>query len=190
MMIFIHLFTEFFKIGAFSFGGGMPMLPLIFQSVSDFGMMSAQDFADLVALSQVTPGPIAVNAATFVGYNYAGIAGAIVATTGVCLPAFVIMLLVMKFLDKFKSSKVIDGALFGIRPVTIGLIGAAGVFVADSVLVKGELFSQNLITEFAGYINIIPICIFAATLVLAGKFKLNPILMCIIAGIAGALLCG
>lgn len=190
MMIYLHLFTEFFKIGAFSFGGGMPMLPLIFQSVRDFGMMSSQDFADLVALSQVTPGPIAVNAATFVGFNYAGISGAAVATFGVCLPAFVIMMLVMKFLDKFKSSKVIEGALYGIRPVTIGLIGAAGVFVADSVLVKGELFSQELITGFAEYINIVPCCIFVVTLILAGKFKLSPILICIIMGITGALLCG
>lgn len=189
-MIFIHLFTEFFKIGAFSFGGGMPMLPLIFQSVSNFGLMSSQDFADLVALAQVTPGPIAVNAATFVGYNYAGIPGALVATTGVCLPAFVIMMLVMKFLDKFKSSRVIEGALSGIRPVTIGLIGAAGAFVADSVLVKGEFFSQQLFTGFAGYINIVPCTIFVATLVLAGKFKMSPILVCIIMGVTGALLCG
>lgn len=190
MMIYIHLFTEFLKIGTFSFGGGMPMLPLIFQSVRDFGMMSSQDFADLVALSQVTPGPIAVNAATFVGFNYAGISGAIVATTGVCLPAFIIMLLVMKFLEKFKSSRVVDGAFYGIRPVTIGLIGAAGVFVADSVLVKGELISQQIITGFAEYVNIIPCCIFAATLILAGKLKINPIIVCIIAGVAGAILCG
>lgn len=189
-MIFVHLFTEFFKIGAFSFGGGMPMLPLIFQSVSDFGMMSSQDFADLVALSQVTPGPIAVNAATFVGHNYAGIPGALVATTGVCLPAFVIMLLVMKFLEKFKESKVIDGVFFGIRPVTIGLIGTAGVFVADGVLVKGALFSESLITNFAEYINIVPCCIFVLTLILAGKFKVNPILICIIMGVIGALVCG
>ncbi len=190
MMIFIHLFTEFFKIGAFSFGGGMPMLPLIFQSVQDFGRMSAQDFADLVAISQMTPGPIAVNAATYVGFNYAGVPGAIVATFAVCLPAFVIMLTVMKFMDKFKGNKYFDGAFYGIKPITVGLICAAGVFVADSVLVKGELFASQLFTDFADYINIIPICIFAATLVLAGKFKLNPILMCIIAGVTGALLCG
>lgn len=189
-MIYIHLFTEFFKIGAFSFGGGLPMLPLIFQSVKEFGMMSPQDFSDLVALSQMTPGPIAVNAATYVGFNYAGIPGAVVATFGVCLPAFLIMLTVMKFLEKFKNSKGLEGAFYGIRPVTIGLIGAAGVFVADSVLVKGALISGELITGFADYINIIPCCIFAVTLVLAGKFKVNPILICIIMGVTGAVLCG
>ena len=166
-MIFVHLFTSFFKIGAFSFGGGIPMLPLIFQSVQDFG-----------------------NAATYVGFNYAGIPGALVATFAVCCPAFIIMLLVMKFLDKFKGNKYFDGAFYGIKPITVGLIGAAGVFVADSVLAKGTLITAQLFTDFAGYINIIPICIFAVTLILAGKFKLNPILMCIIAGIAGAFLCG
>lgn len=189
-MIYIHLFTVFFRIGAFSFGGGMAMLPLIFQSVRDFGIMSPQDFSDLVALSQVTPGPIAVNAATFVGFNFAGIPGAIVATLGVCIPAFVIMLVVMKFIEKFKTSKGLEGVFYGIRPVTIGLIGAAAVFVADSVLVKGPLISTQLITDFINYINIIPCCIFVVTLVLAGKFKINPIIICIIMGVTGALICG
>lgn len=189
-MIYLHLFTAFFRIGAFSFGGGLPMLPLIFQSVRDFGIMSTQDFSDLVALSQVTPGPIAVNAATFVGLNYAGLPGAIVATFGVCIPAFVIMLIVMKFIDRFKTSKGLEGVFFGIRSVTIGLIGAAAVFVADSVLVKGSVVSKALIVSFAEYVNIIPCCIFVVTLILAGKFKINPIVICIIMGVVGALVCG
>ena len=189
-MIYLHLFTVFFRIGAFSFGGGMAMLPLIFQSVRDFGIMSPQDFSDLVALSQITPGPVAVNAATFIGLNYGGLLGAAVATFGVCLPAFIIMLVVMKFIDKFKNSKGLEGAFYGIRPVTIGLIASAAVFVSDSVLVKGALLSQQLITNFTDYINIIPCCIFVATLVLAGKFKVNPIVICIIMGVIGALVCG
>ena len=79
-MIYVTLFVMFFRIGLFSFGGGLAMLPLIFQSVKDFGMMTASEFSDLVALSQVTPGPIAVNAATYVGFNGAGIPGALAAT--------------------------------------------------------------------------------------------------------------
>ena len=152
--------------------------------------MSAADFSNLVALSQITPGPIAVNAATFVGYNYAGFAGAAVATTGVCMPAFALMLIAMKFMEKFKSSKGLKGAFNGIRPVTVGLIAAASVFVAENVLVNGKLFSTALFTDFTNYINIVPWLIFAATLILAGKFKMNPILICIIMGIAGAFLCG
>ena len=189
-MIFVYLFSVFFRIGIFSFGGGLAMLPLIFQSVQDFGFMSAEDFSNLVALSQITPGPIAVNAATFVGYNYAGIPGAAVATLGVSLPAFLIMLIVMKCLDKFYSSTVLQGALSGIRPVTVGLIAAAVVFVAENVLVKGELFATELITDFTDYINFIPCLIFAATLILAGKFKMNPIMICVIMGVTGVILCG
>ena len=88
-MIYVTLFVMFFRIGLFSFGGGLAMLPLIFQSVKDFGMMTASEFSDLVALSQVTPGPIAVNAATYVGFNGAGIPGALAATLGVALPSFI-----------------------------------------------------------------------------------------------------
>lgn len=189
-MIFVYLFSVFFKIGAFSFGGGMAMLPLIFQSVQDFGFMSAEDFSNLVALSQITPGPIAVNAATFVGYNYAGVAGAAVATLGVSLPAFIIMLIVMKCLDKFHSSRTLQGALAGIRPVTVGLIAAASIFVAENILVKGKLIAPELLSDFTAYVNVIPCLIFAATLILAGKFKLNPIVICIIMGVIGAILCG
>ena len=91
-MIYVTLFVMFFRIGLFSFGGGLAMLPLIFQSVKDFGMMTASEFSDLVALSQVTPGPIAVNAATYVGFNGAGIPGALAATLGVALPSFILIL--------------------------------------------------------------------------------------------------
>jgi chromate transporter len=189
-MIFVYLFSVFFKIGIFSFGGGLAMLPLIFQSVQDFGFMSSEDFSNLVALSQITPGPIAVNAATFVGYNYAGIPGAAVATLGVSLPAFLIMLIVMKCLDKFHSSRTLQGALAGIRPVTVGLIAAASVFVAENVLVKGPVIATELVTDFTDYVNVVPCLIFVITLILAGKFKVNPIVICIIMGIIGAILCG
>ena len=109
-MIYASLFAMFFRIGLFSFGGGLAMLPLIFQSVQDFGMMTAAEFSDLVALSQVTPGPIAVNAATYVGFNGAGIPGALAATLGVSLPSFILILIVVKFLERFQESKGIQGA--------------------------------------------------------------------------------
>lgn len=189
-MIYVYLFSMFFRIGIFSFGGGLAMLPLIFQSVQDFGVMSAQEFSDLVALSQVTPGPIAVNAATYIGLNYAGVFGSVIATLGVCLPSFALILIVMKFMEKFKESKGLEGAFLGIRPVTVGLIGAAAVFVAETSLVKGELLSMQLLRDPAGYINVIPCIIFAVTLVLAGKFKISPIKITILMAIVGAVLCG
>ncbi|MEG0156706.1 MAG: chromate transporter, partial [Anaerovoracaceae bacterium] len=104
-MSYVYLFTIFFRIGLFGFGGGVAMLPLIFQSVQTFGIMDTEEFSNLVALSQVTPGPIAVNAATYVGQAYAGFWGAAVATISVALPSFIIILVVMKFLEKYKESK-------------------------------------------------------------------------------------
>ncbi len=189
-MIYVYLFTMFFRIGLFSFGGGLAMLPLIFQSVQDFGIMSSQEFSDLVALSQVTPGPVAVNAATYVGFNYSGIPGALIATLGVCLPSFVIMLIVMKFIDKFNDSKGVQGAFTGIRPVTVGMIAAAAIFVSETVLVNGSLVSKSLFTSGVEYFNLIPIAIFAVTIVLVSIFKIKPITVMIVMGIIGALLCG
>ncbi|MCB6992977.1 chromate transporter [bacterium 210820-DFI.6.37] len=189
-MMFFYLFSMFFRIGLFSFGGGLAMLPLIFQSVQDFGFMTSAEFSNLVALSQVTPGPIAVNAATYVGLNYAGVLGAVVATLGVCLPSFILVLIVMKFMEKFKESKGLEGAFFGIRPVTVGLIGAAAIFVAETSLVNGDLFSTALFKNPGSYINAVPCVIFAVSLVLAGKFKISPIKVTILMAVVGAVLCG
>ena len=151
--------------------------------------MSSQEFSDLVALSQVTPGPVAVNAATYVGFNYSGVPGALVATLGVCLPSFVIMLIVMNFIDRFNDSRGVQGAFIGIRPVTVGLIAAAAIFVSETVLVNGPLISKELFTGGPDYFNLIPLAIFAASIVLVGVFKMRPIRVMIIMGIAGALLC-
>lgn len=188
-MIFVYLFSSFLKIGLFGFGGGLAMLPLIFQSVQAFGVMSSEKFSDLVALSQVTPGPMAVNAATFVGFNYAGLPGALTATLGVCLPAFILMMIVYKFVQKFNDSNVIQGIMRGIRPVTVALISAAVVFVSENVLVKGSLAWQELTKLGFEYFNLIPMCIFAVTIVLVAKFKIKPIRIMLLMGIVGALIC-
>ena len=189
-MIYLHLFLMFFRIGVFNFGGGVAMLPLIFQSVQDFGIMSSEEFSDLVALSQVTPGPIAVNAATYVGFNYAGIAGAAVATLGVALPSFVLMLIVAKFIEKYNSSRTLQGVFYGIRPVTVGLIASAVIFVSEGVLVNGHIISAEIFTKGLEYINLTPSVLFIVSLVLALALKIKPIQLMIIMGIAGALLCG
>lgn len=177
-MALLYLFGVFFRIGLFGFGGGMAMLPLIFQSVQDFGITSQEEFSNLVALSQVTPGPIAVNAATYVGFQYAGIPGAVAATLGVSVPSFILVLVVMKFVEKYNSSRTVQGIFEGIRPATVGLIGAAAVFVGQTVLVSD------------GRIEIIPCIICGISVLLAGKFKWSPIVLVIIMGVIGALICG
>ena len=174
-MIYVKLFLVFARIGLFGFGGGMAMLPIIYQGAKEFQLMEADEFSNLVAISQVTPGPIAVNAATYVGYNCAGAPGALVATLGVGLPSFILVLLVCYFIDRFKNSHLIENAFSGIRPVTTGLIAAAAVFIGQTVFLS---------------LNPIPIAIFCGSVLLVGKWKVSPILVMIGAGIIGALLCG
>lgn len=187
MMPYVNLFLMFFQIGLFSFGGGYAMLPLIFQGVQKFGIMTAAEFSRLVALSQVTPGPIAVNAATYVGYKYAGIAGAAVATAGVTLPCFILILIVMHFIRKFEESKPLNAVISGIRPATVGLIASAVIFLAETSLFNGPLFSMQLIENAKEYINLLPCAIFIGTIILAGKFNVGPIKLTLLAGAIGAL---
>lgn len=171
------LFLGFFRIGLFGFGGGLAMLPLIFQTVQDFGLMSAEAFSDLVAVSQVTPGPIAVNAATFVGYHYAGVAGALAATLGVVLPAFLLMMLTMRFLERYRESTLVQGVFAGIRPVTVALIAAATVFLAQTVLVA------------TGSVAWIPCALFAVSAALSLATKIHPILLVAIMAVLGVVFC-
>jgi len=180
----------FARIGIFSFGGGYAMLPLIFQSVQDFGVMSAEEFSNLVALSQVTPGAVAVNAATYVGFNYAGFWGALSATIGVALPSFMLIMIVSKFLEKFRESRIVDGVFLGIRPATVGLIAAGAIFIAETSLVNNPPFSMELINHFTQYVNLLPCGIFVCTIILVGKCKISPIKLLIMMGIVGAILCG
>lgn len=187
MMALFNLFAMFFRIGIFSFGGGYAMLPLIFQSVQDFGFMTAEEFSRLVALSQVTPGPVAVNAATYVGFNYAGFPGAMFATLGVVLPSFFLVTLAMKCMEKFKDSRVLDSVFSGIRPATVGLIASAVIFIGETSLINGPLFSMELIENFQTYINMLPCILFIGTIILGTKFRMSPIKITILAGIVGAL---
>lgn len=187
MMVLFNLIKIFFCVGLFAFGGGTAMLPIIYQGVSVFGM-SWSDFSDMVALSQITPGPIAVNAATYIGLQYAGIAGAVIATLTVCLPCFLIMLIVIKLIDRFKGSRIVEGAFIGIRPVTIGLILSAVIFIAGGVLVKGPIVSAELADM--DYYNWIPIGISAASMLLMGALKMKPIYVMLIMAAAGAVIYG
>lgn len=189
-MALFNLLFMFFRIGLFSFGGGYAMLPLIFQSVQDFGFMSAEEFSRLVALSQVTPGPVAVNAATYVGFNYAGFPGAVFATIGVAMPSFLLVILVMNFIEKFKDSQSLNSVFAGIRPATVGLIASAAVFIGETSIFKGPLTltSLDFIKNFMGYINVLPCILFIGTIILGAGCKISPIKITILAGIVGALL--
>lgn len=148
MGVLLRLFISFFKIGAFSFGGGYAMLPLIEEEIIEINnWLSTSEFIDILAISEMTPGPIAINSATFLGYKVAGILGSIVATIAVALPSFIVMSLIFHFIEKFKNTPYVNWTFSGIRPMVLGLIGAAAVTVGKdafvdfkSVIIAGLLF--------------------------------------------------
>lgn len=190
-MIYWQLFWAFFKIGALGFGGGMAIIQLISDSIKTFVAMTPAQFAEIVAVAQVTPGPVAVNAATYVGYESAGIAGAFVATFGVVMPAFIIVLIVSRSLVKYNNSRAVQGALDGIKPATVGMVAAAAITIGEPVVFG----SVPLGTNFAGSAGVLPtaidipaIIIVAATVILIGKYKFNAFKVLIAMAIIGAAL--
>lgn len=138
-MIYLDLFLTFFKIGLFTFGGGYAMLPLIQEEVLAHNWMKMSELIDFVAVSESTPGPFAINIATYIGSETGGILGSASATLGVVLPSFIIILIVARCFEKFKSNKIVKGCMTGLRPAVIGLIGAAVVSIAQTVFFESGI---------------------------------------------------
>lgn len=175
-MILLSLFLCFLKIGAFTFGGGYAMIAIIEAEVSSRGWISAEEMVNFIAIAESTPGPIAVNLATFVGHRMAGIPGAICATVGVVLPSFVIILIVAKCFERFKNSRIISGCMSGLRPAVVGLIASALVSIGKTVFFPmGFGFGLEFFISFA---------IFAVCAVLAFR-KLHPIAVICISAVLG-----
>ena len=139
-MTYLLLFLEFFKIGMFAFGGAYGAIPLIQESILRNGWMDETMFANMLAISESTPGPIMVNAATYIGSRCAGVPGAVFATLGVVLPSFIIILLVSIFLGQWLKSKGVQSVLRGIKPCLMGVILATGAFMAYSILTNGPIY--------------------------------------------------
>lgn len=169
MKILITLFIAFLKIGTFSFGGGYAMLPFIQKEIVESNTwISMSEFTDIIGISQMTPGPVAINSATFVGYKVGGIIGSIIATLGVITTSFILITIINKLLSKFKESKVVKSALLGMRPVLIALIIYAFIDLAKESYVD---LKSIIITLIIGVI-------------LLSK-KVHPILVIVIAAILG-----
>ncbi|MBW4827945.1 MAG: chromate transporter [Clostridiaceae bacterium] len=170
-MELLNLFLSFLKIGAFTFGGGYAMIPLIEKEVIEVhGWLTAKEFIDILAVVEMTPGPVAINSATFLGYKVGGVLGSILATTAVVLPSVIIIILIAHFLSKFKNSPYVDWAFKGIRPVVLGLIVSASISVAKNAFID---FKSVIIGGVLFY--------------LISFKKLHPILAIILAGAAGVL---
>lgn len=179
------LFFTFLKLGFISFGGGYAMLSMIMTEARQFSVSTAQ-FADLNALDMVVPGSIAINAATYVGYLHQGLPGAIAATIGVSLPSFVLTILVMRLLERFMQSAWLQDMLSGIKPAAVGLIAAAAVTIAAEVLMAPGRGTADLLTDPLGALSWVCAAIFALTAVLNIRYQINPILLTVLAGVAGA----
>ena len=189
VLLFLQLFYTFLKIGIFGFGGGYAMLSMIQgEVVTRYGWLTMGQFTDIVAISQMTPGPIGINSATYVGYTSIvnagyghawGILGSATATFAVVFPSFILMLLISKFLLKFKNHPTVESIFAGLRPAVIGLIGAAALLLLNS---------ENFSTPDAPWQFYISIFLFIVTFIGTYVYKMNPILLICFSGIAGWLL--
>jgi chromate transporter len=169
-MIYLELFLSFLKIGAFTFGGGYAMLPLIMETVISMKWMTEEQLIDFVAVAESTPGPFAINIATYVGSETAGFFGAVCATLGVVLPSFVIILILAKGYEKFRKSKIVSGAMTGLKPVVVGLIGAAIL----SIGVKALQLSSFAFSPAFGLSLLLSLIVLVPAVILAFK-KVHPI---------------
>lgn len=183
-MIYLQLFFSFLQIGALSFGGGYAAMPLIQeQVVTMHGWLSMETFSDLVTIAEMTPGPIAVNSATFVGTRIAGSGGAVVATLGCILPSCIIVTLLAYIYTKYRKMSLLQGTLTSLRPAVVAMIAKAGVTFSIIFFINGavELFRENICIRMVVF--------FTAALVLLRKFKMNPILVMVLCGVANMVFC-
>jgi len=185
-MLYLQLFWTFFQIGLFSIGGGYAALPLIQkQVVEGHGWLSMQEFMDVIAISQMTPGPIAINSATFVGMRILGTLGAVVATTGFILPTFVIVLIIAYFYFKYKNIWTIQGMLAGLRPATVALIGASGLGILSTALFDVKI--TEITWQSLQNIDILATISFIISSFLLAKYKLNPVFIILGSGLLSML---
>ena len=142
-MIYFQLFFEFFKAGLFAVGGGMSTLPFLYDMAEKTKWFTSSQLADMLAVSESTPGPIGVNMATYVGFTTAGIIGSVVATIGLITPSIIIIIIISYFLKSFRKNKYVDSAFYALRPASTGLIASAGMTVVMITLIKLDSFKYS-----------------------------------------------
>lgn len=189
VLLYLQLFYTFFKIGLFGFGGGYAMISMIQgEVVTRYGWLTSGQFTDIVAISQMTPGPIGINSATYVGYSslvnagYApawGVLGSITATLAVVFPSFVLMLLISKFLMHYKDHPIVESVFQGLRPAVVGLLAAAALLL---------LTEDNFSTPDHPWQFYISCFLFVVTFIGSQVYKMNPITLIALCGAAGLVL--
>ena len=184
-MILLRLFWEFFKTGLFSVGGGLATLPFLYEMGARTGWFTASQVADMLAVSESTPGPIGINMAVYTGYTTAGPLGSVCALLGIVTPSIIIILIIAAFLKAFRDNRYVSGAFYGLRPASTGLIAAAGLTVAAGALLRRELW-----TGFSSLPAVIhwPAVILAVLVIFVSRRlpKLHPVFLILGCAVAGA----
>ena len=187
ILTLLRLFWEFFKTGLFSVGGGLATLPFIYDISDKTGWFTHAQIADMIAVAESTPGPIGINMATYVGYTTAGIAGSLCATLGIIVPPITIILIIAKFLQRFRESTLVDHAFYGLRPASSALIAAAGVSVVKIALLDLPAFAASHAAAdlFACKAIALAVVIWLMTNVVKQTKKLHPLFFIALSAVVG-----
>lgn len=186
LKLLIELFITFFKIGLFTFGGGYAMIPLITEEVVTKSWLIPEQLLDFIAISESTPGPFAINIATFIGYNQQGILGSIFATAGVILPSFIIILIIAKAFHRFASNKYVIGFLKGVKPIVVGVIFSVAItFLLKSIFHISIFDIKDIEFEWS------TLLIFLVVIVMTRIWKkIHPVFIVLVSGILGLIIYG
>lgn len=196
-MILLRLFWEFFKTGLFAVGGGMATVPFLQDISAKTGWYTSGQLADMIAVSESTPGPLGVNMATYVGYTVGsqqlggagmGVVGAIVSTLGLIFPSIVVILIIGYFLKRFRDSKLVDSALYGLRPASVALISAAGVDIVLFAILRVDSIYEIGKASLSWKSAVLALAVFAGTNLVPKLKKIHPIWFIFFSAIAGILL--
>lgn len=187
ILTLLRLFWEFFKTGLFSVGGGLATLPFIYDISDKTGWFTHGQIADMIAVAESTPGPIGINMATYVGYTTAGVPGALCATLGIIIPPITIILIIARFLQRFRESALVDHAFYGLRPASAALIAAAGVSVVKIALLDLTAFAQShAVTDlFRWEAIVLAAVIWLLTNVVKKTKKLHPLVFIALSAVVG-----
>ncbi len=180
-MLCLRLFAEFFKIGLFAVGGGMAALPFLYDLSDATGWFTHAQLTNMIAVAESTPGPIGVNAATYVGFSVCGVGGALFATLGLVMPSFLVILAVAAFLSSFRENRLVSGTFYALRPASTALITAAGLSVAQTVFLDAAAFRWESLVLAA--------VLLLLTNVVKPTRKLHPAVFIALSALVGAL-CG
>jgi len=185
-MIYLQLFLEFFKTGLFSVGGGLATLPFLYEMSDKTGWFSHADIADMIAISESTPGAIGINMSTYAGYKTAGLPGGICATIGLALPSLIIILIIAQFLSRFRENRHVQNAFYGLRPASIAMISAALLNVVRVALIRLSAYTET--GRLLSILRPVPILMAIILFISMRKLKWHPIVFLAISAVIGIFL--